>query len=72
MKREIEPGVEVARALSNHLRVVVSDDGCGIDSEVLRSGRDGHWSLSGMRERAERIGARLKVRSRPTAGTEIE
>jgi hypothetical protein len=39
---------------------------------VLRLGRDGHWGLSGMRERAERIGARLKVRSRPTSGTEVE
>ena len=37
-----------------------------------RSGRDGHWGLSGMRERAERIGARLKVWSRAGAGTEIE
>lgn len=55
-----------------HLRVFVSDDGEGIDSQVLRSGREGHWGLSGMRERAERIGARLKVRSRATAGTEVE
>lgn len=57
---------------TNHLRLLVSDDGDGIDSQVLRVGREGHWGLSGMRERAERIGARLKVRSRPTAGTEVE
>jgi signal transduction histidine kinase len=57
---------------TNHLRVLISDDGCGIDSEVLRSGRDGHWGMSGMRERAERIGARLKVRSRAASGTEVE
>jgi hypothetical protein len=38
----------------------------------LRSGRDGHWGLSGIHERAERIGARFKVRSRATAGTEVE
>jgi ligand-binding sensor domain-containing protein/signal transduction histidine kinase len=63
--------VEVAY-LASHLRVIVSDDGAGIDPEVLRSGRDGHWGLSGMRERAERIGARLKVRSRAAAGTEVE
>lgn len=56
----------------DHLRVLVRDDGCGIDPEVLRAGRDGHWGLSGMRERAERIGARLKVRSRAAAGTEVE
>lgn len=58
--------------LANSLRVLVSDDGVGIEEQVLRSGRDGHWGLSGMRERAEKIGARLKVRSRAAAGTEVE
>jgi signal transduction histidine kinase len=57
---------------ANHLRVVVSDDGGGIDPQVLRSGREGHWGLSGMRERAEGIGARLRMRSRAAAGTEVE
>lgn len=54
------------------LSVFVRDDGCGIDPQLLRSGRDGHWGLSGMRERADRIGARLYVRSRAGAGTEIQ
>jgi signal transduction histidine kinase len=67
--RTIEVEVEYS---SNHLRIIVTDDGDGIDSQVLRSGRDDHWGLSGMRERAERIGARLKVKSRQTAGTEVE
>jgi signal transduction histidine kinase len=58
--------------LANHLRILVRDDGCGIDPEVLQSGREGHWGLSGMRERAERIGARLKVWSRDGSGTEVE
>ena len=54
------------------LRVLVSDDGCGIDPAVLHSGREGHWGLRGMRERSERIGASLKLRSRLGAGTEVE
>jgi ligand-binding sensor domain-containing protein/signal transduction histidine kinase len=54
------------------LQVVVRDDGCGIEPEVLESGRDGHWGLSGMRERAERIGARLRLWSRAMGGTEVE
>jgi signal transduction histidine kinase len=54
------------------LRVLVRDDGCGIDPQILQSGRDGHWGLSGMRERAGRIGARLKVWSDAAAGTEVE
>ena len=58
--------------LENQLRLLIQDDGCGIDSEVLQSGRDGHWGLSGMLERAERIKARLKVRSRVGSGTEVE
>jgi signal transduction histidine kinase len=54
------------------LRVLVRDNGCGIDPDVLRSGRDGHWGLSGMRERANRIEASLKVWSNAGAGTEVE
>jgi signal transduction histidine kinase len=52
-------------------RIVVRDDGCGIDPQVLRTGREGHWGLPGMRERAERVGARLRVWSRAAAGTEV-
>jgi ligand-binding sensor domain-containing protein/signal transduction histidine kinase len=56
----------------NHLHVSVRDNGVGINPDVLRSGRDGHWGLPGMRERADRIGAKLRVLSRAAAGTEIE
>jgi signal transduction histidine kinase len=56
----------------NEFRVLVRDNGCGIDPEVLHSGRDGHWGLSGMRERAEKIGARLKVSTSGSSGTEVE
>ena len=57
---------------AEHLRVLVRDNGRGIDPEVQRAGREGHWGLSGMRERAERIGARFTVWSRAGAGTEVE
>lgn len=57
---------------ASHLQILVRDNGCGIDQHVLSSGRDGHWGLSGMRERAERIGARFRVLSRASAGTEVE
>ena len=57
---------------ANNLRILVQDDGCGVDPQVLRSGRDGHWGLRGMRERAERIGARLRILSRVRGGTEVE
>ncbi|HEV3421731.1 MAG TPA: two-component regulator propeller domain-containing protein [Candidatus Acidoferrum sp.] len=56
---------------TSHLRVLVRDNGCGMDPQVISSGRDGHWGLSGMRERAERIGGKLRVLSMASAGTEI-
>jgi signal transduction histidine kinase len=56
----------------NQLRIVVRDDGCGIDPQVLHSGRDGHLGLPGIRERAENIGAKVKVLSRVDGGTEVE
>jgi ligand-binding sensor domain-containing protein/signal transduction histidine kinase len=63
--------VEVGYA-SRHLRVLVRDNGCGIDSQLLRVGREGHWGLAGMRERAEKIGGKLTVLSGVDAGTEME
>jgi signal transduction histidine kinase/ligand-binding sensor domain-containing protein len=55
-----------------NFRCLVRDNGGGIDSALLAAGREGHWGLTGMRERAERIGARLHVFSSATAGTEVE
>jgi signal transduction histidine kinase len=57
---------------STQLRVFVRDDGCGIDPKLISTGTDGHWGLVGMRERADRIGARFHVFSNATVGTEIE
>jgi signal transduction histidine kinase len=54
------------------VRMVIRDDGCGMDEDVVRSGREGHWGLAGMNERSERIAARLNVLSAPGAGTEID
>jgi len=57
---------------SRHLKILIRDNGAGIDPNVVELGRDGHWGLTGMRERAESIGGRLKVWSRANAGTEVE
>jgi signal transduction histidine kinase len=58
--------------LPRRLRVVVRDNGCGIDQRVVQAGRDGHWGLMGMRERARSISAQLRIWSSPGAGTEVE
>lgn len=57
---------------SRELRLLVRDNGRGIDGDVLRSGTDGHWGLAGMRERADRIGAGFRVLSGAGSGTEVE
>jgi signal transduction histidine kinase len=57
--------------ISRNLRLSVRDNGCGIDEVLMKSGREGHWGLTNMRERAERIGGRLKVSSRTNAGTVV-
>lgn len=54
------------------LRILVRDNGRGIDPETVRSGRHSHWGLVGMRERAAGIGAQLRIWSRLGAGTEVE
>ena len=54
-------------------RLRVSDDGAGVDPEVLRAGeRPGHFGLALMRERAAAAGGTLSVRSDVGAGTTIE
>lgn len=54
------------------LRVSIRDNGCGIDPSDLWLGQEHHRGFRGMRERADRIGARLRVFSRIAMGTEIE
>jgi signal transduction histidine kinase len=67
--KKIEAEIEY---LPHGLRLLVRDDGCGIDPKILREGRDSHWGLLGMQERAAGIGAKLRIWSKPGDGTEVE
>jgi signal transduction histidine kinase len=65
----IEAEVEYS---SRRLRLIVRDNGRGIEPHIARLGKDSHWGLLGMREQAARIGAQLSIWSRSGAGTEVE
>lgn len=61
--------IEVRGAMvDGTFRLTVSDDGIGLDNTRARSDS---YGLIGMRERAERLDARLTLRNRPEGGTEM-
>jgi signal transduction histidine kinase/ligand-binding sensor domain-containing protein len=63
--------LQVTLTYDEELRVRVVDDGVGMDPFVAGHGREGHFGLKGMRERAARIAGKLTVTSSPTSGTEV-
>ena len=67
--KTIEVEIEYSK---RQFRMVVRDDGRGIDPQAPRNGWEGHRGLRGMRERSERIGAQLRVLSRAGKGTTVE
>jgi signal transduction histidine kinase len=61
----------VALSYSEDLTLRVSDNGTGIDPAIADRGKEGHFGLQGMRERATRIGGKVTLRSSSSSGTEI-
>jgi signal transduction histidine kinase len=58
---------------AKYFRLRVRDDGKGINPEILeREGREGHFGLHGMRERAKLVGGKLTIWTVLDNGTEIE
>jgi signal transduction histidine kinase len=64
--------LQVTLTYAEELGVRVSDNGVGIDPLVADRGKDGHFGLQGMRERAARIAGKLTVASSPSSGTEVK
>ena len=66
--------IEAEIRYEDHLfRMRVRDDGKGMDPNVLEAGgRPGHWGLTGLRERAQKLGVRLDFWSEVGAGTEVQ
>jgi signal transduction histidine kinase/ligand-binding sensor domain-containing protein len=56
---------------TSEFRLAISDDGRGIDLDLIEGNRAGHWGLRGMRERAATMRASLQIRRIPTGGTEV-
>lgn len=63
--------LEVTLEYAHDLTLRISDNGVGIDSVVVEKGREGHFGLRGMRERAERVGSKFTLVSSPDSGTVI-
>lgn len=62
--------INVELEYTQDLRLTVQDNGHGMDQEIVRLGKAGHFGLQGMRERALRIGGELTIVS-SQLGTEI-
>jgi signal transduction histidine kinase/ligand-binding sensor domain-containing protein len=56
---------------SDEFRLVIKDNGVGIDPDVVNSGKVGHFGLLTMRERSARIHAKIDIQSRRNRGTEV-
>jgi len=63
--------LEVELRYADNLALRVADNGTGIDPAIADQGKDGHFGLQGMRERAARIGGNLTIGSSSSFGTEI-
>lgn len=63
--------LNVSLNYAQNLTLRVNDNGIGIETAILAEGKEGHFGLQGMRERAERIGSKLTLVSSPKSGTEM-
>ena len=63
--------MEITLTYARDLTLHVRDDGSGMEAAVLTKGREGHFGLQGMRERAHHIGSKFSLNSALNAGTEM-
>ncbi|GAB4159936.1 MAG: sensor histidine kinase [Roseiflexaceae bacterium] len=81
VQEALQNAAKYAKGAPLHVRLIrqqgnvllsVRDEGPGFDPrEVVRRAGRSNWGLTSMRERAELVGARLMVASRPGHGTEV-
>jgi signal transduction histidine kinase len=63
--------LQVTLTYNEELGVRIADNGVGIDPLIADRGKDGHFGVRGMRERAARIAGKLTVTGSPGSGTEV-
>jgi signal transduction histidine kinase/ligand-binding sensor domain-containing protein len=63
--------INVQLTYQGNIHLQVLDDGIGIPEEYIAKGREGHFGLIGMRERANRMNGRISIARRPEGGTEV-
>lgn len=63
--------LEIEIRYANDLSVRIKDNGLGMDPSLPEKGREGHYGLQGMRERASRIRSKLTIVSSANDGTEV-
>jgi len=64
--------IEVQLTYSEDFTLIVRDNGRGMDSTTAARGRNGHFGLQSMRERAARIHGQFQLITAPNLGTTIE
>lgn len=64
--------LQVDLTYTEDLTLSVHDNGVGISPDIAEKGKEGHFGLQGMRDRAQRIMAKLTVETSTAFGTEIK
>jgi signal transduction histidine kinase len=65
--RQLHVGLKYGQDLA----ISVGDNGVGIPEPIINGSTDGHYGLQGMRERAVRLGGKLRIVSSIDSGTEV-
>lgn len=64
---EVQVEIKAANGKAN---IIVSDNGSGFSTSALPP--EGHFGIQGMKERAQQLGAALRIHSSPSCGTSVE
>ena len=61
----------IAVSYGRDLKIQIDDNGRGFDPDLIQTGKPGHFGITGMKERASKIGARLMLRTSVKDGTKF-